>query len=78
MSNGQIACQYADDEGKPSMLTQYNPSGSFGAVECLTSPDGRIIGRMGHVERNGLGLYKNVPGNYGIKFFESAVEAMRD
>ncbi|MBR6901286.1 MAG: phosphoribosylformylglycinamidine synthase subunit PurQ, partial [Synergistaceae bacterium] len=77
MSNGQIAAQYADINGNPSMLTQYNPSGSFGAVECLTSPDGRIIGRMGHVERNGRGLYKNVPGNSGIKFFESAVEAMR-
>ncbi len=78
MCNGQIAGQYADIDGNPSMLTQYNPSGSFGAVECLTSPDGRIIGRMGHVERNGLGLYKNVPGNYGIKFFESAVEFLKN
>lgn len=74
MSNGQIACQYADDYGRPSMLTQYNPSGSCYAVECVTSPDGRIIGRMGHVERNRNGLYRNVSGNYGMRFFESACE----
>ena len=74
MSSGQVAGQYVNLEGEPSMLTQYNPSGSFGAVECLTSPDGRILGRMGHVERVGRDLYKNVPGNYEMKFFESAVE----
>ncbi|MBQ9419695.1 MAG: phosphoribosylformylglycinamidine synthase subunit PurQ, partial [Synergistaceae bacterium] len=74
MKSGQIAGQYVDLDGNPSMETQYNPSGSCYAVECVSSPDGRIIGRMGHVERNGLGLYRNVPGNYGMKFFESAVE----
>ena len=77
MTSGQVAGQYVDLDGNPSMETQYNPSGSFGAVECLTSPDGRIIGRMGHVERVGLGLYRNVPGNYGMKFFDSAVEYFR-
>lgn len=72
MSNGQICSQYCDDEGRPSMFTQYNPSGSKFAVECLCSPDGRIIGRMGHIERNGRNLYRNVPGNYDVKFFEAA------
>ena len=74
MNNGQIAGQYVDIEGNPSMETQYNPSGSFYAVECLTSPDGRILGRMGHVERVGNDLYRNVSGNYDMKFFESACE----
>ena len=72
MGNGQIAGQYCDIEGSPSMRTCDNPSGSCYAVECLTSPDGRIIGRMGHVERNGSNLYRNVPGNYSMKFFEAA------
>ena len=79
MSNGQIAGQYCDEEGRPSMLTRHNPSGSCYAVECLTSPDGRIIGRMGHVERTGRDLYMNVPGDYGAgeKFFSSACNYFR-
>lgn len=77
VKNSQIAGQYVDLDGEPSMETQYNPSGSFAAVECLTSPDGRILGRMGHVERVGRDLYKNVPGNYEMKFFESAVEFLK-
>ncbi|MBR0151144.1 MAG: phosphoribosylformylglycinamidine synthase [Synergistaceae bacterium] len=74
MRNGQIAGQYADIDGKPSMLTRDNPSGSCYAVECVTSPDGRIIGRMGHVERNGENLSVNVPGDFtlGGKFFAGA------
>ena len=72
MKNGQIAGQYCDYEGNPSMLTEYNPSGSCYAVECVTSPDGRIIGRMGHVERTGENLYRNVSGIYTMKFFEAA------
>ena len=74
MRNGQIAAQYVDIHGNPSMMTQYNPSGSCYAVECLTSPDGRVLGRMGHAERVGSGLYKNVSGNYDLRFFESACE----
>ena len=74
MQNGQIAAQYVDLKGIPSMETQYNPSGSCYAVECVTSPDGRILGRMGHAERVGYGLYRNVPGNYDLKFFASACE----
>ncbi|MBR0256428.1 MAG: phosphoribosylformylglycinamidine synthase subunit PurQ, partial [Synergistaceae bacterium] len=74
MRNGQIAGQYADVDGKPSMLTRDNPSGSCYAVECVTSPDGRIIGRMGHVERNGENLSVNVPGDFSLggKFFAGA------
>ncbi|MBQ6115035.1 MAG: phosphoribosylformylglycinamidine synthase subunit PurQ, partial [Synergistaceae bacterium] len=72
MKNGQIAGQYCDYEGNPSMLTEYNPSGSCYAVECVTSPDGRILGRMGHVERTGDNLYRNVSGIYTMKFFEAA------
>ena len=74
LENNQIAGLYVNHEGEPEMQTQYNPSGSCYSVECLTSPDGRILGRMGHVERVGQGLYKNVPGVYNLKFFESAVE----
>ena len=58
---GQIAAQYADGAGKPSMDIRHNPSGSFWAVEALTSPDGRVMGRMGHAERMLDGLYRNVP-----------------
>ena len=74
MENGQIAGQYCDFDGKPSMLTEHNPSGSLYAVECVTSPDGRILGRMGHVERTGSSLYRNVPGIFAgrMKFFEAA------
>ena len=72
MKNGQIAGQYCGYDGRHSMLTEDNPSGSQYAVECITSPDGRILGRMGHVERAGENLYRNVPGNFGMKFFEAA------
>ena len=66
------AGQYCGFDGRPSMLTEHNPSGSQYAVECITSPDGRIIGRMGHVERCGENLCRNVPGNYSMRFFEGA------
>ena len=77
MRNGQVAGQYADTKGGVSMKITDNPSGSSFAVECLTSPDGRILGRMGHAERVGENLYKNVPGKYDLKFFESACEYFR-
>ena len=72
--NGQIATQYVDFDGNASMDITYNPNGSFMAVEGITSPDGRIFGKMGHTERTGDGLYKNVPGNYNPRIFESAVK----
>ena len=72
--NGQIATQYVDLEGVPTMDIRYNPNGSLLAVEGITSPDGRVFGKMGHSERVGAGLYRNVPGNYDIRMFESAVK----
>ena len=71
--NGQIATQYADFEGNASNDIRFNPNGSAFAIEGITSPDGRVFGKMGHSERVGNGLYKNVFGNYDIKMFESAV-----
>ena len=73
-ANGQIATQYVDLAGKPTMDIQYNPNGSFCAIEGITSPDGRVFGKMGHSERIGDGLYKNVPGNYDIGMFRAAKE----
>ena len=73
-ANGQIATQYVDMDGKPTYDIHFNPNGSTFAIEGITSPDGRVIGKMGHSERIGAGLYKNVPGEYDIKMFKSAVE----
>ena len=73
-ANGQIATQYVDLAGKPTMDTAFNPNGSIFAIEGITSPDGRVFGKMGHSERIGNGLYKNVPGNYDIRMFEAAVK----
>ncbi|WP_295856969.1 phosphoribosylformylglycinamidine synthase [uncultured Oscillibacter sp.] len=75
--NGQIASQYVDAEGLPSMDTAFNPNGSVCAVEGVTSPDGRVFGRMGHVERTGGALYRNVPGEYDQALFASAVQYFR-
>ncbi len=77
MANGQVAGQYADTEGRVSMRVSDNLAGSMWSVECLTSPDGRILGRMGHAERVGEGLYLNVPGRYDLRFFEGACEYFR-
>ncbi|MBQ6222048.1 MAG: phosphoribosylformylglycinamidine synthase [Solobacterium sp.] len=73
MEHGQIATQYVDLQGNPTMDTDFNPNGSFWAVEGITSPDGRVFGKMGHAERIGSTLYKNVPGNYEMGLFRSAV-----
>ncbi len=72
-ANGQIATQYVDLEGNASSDVAFNPNNSAFAIEGITSPDGRVFGKMGHSERTGDGLYKNVPGNYKIGMFESAV-----
>ena len=63
MKNGQIATQYVDIEGNPTMDQSYNPNGSVLAIEGITSPDGRVFGKMGHSERSGEYLYKNVTGD---------------
>ena len=70
---GQIATQYVDLEGRPSMATEDNPNGSICAIEGITSPDGRVFGKMGHSERIGDNLYRNVPGRYDMQLFTSAV-----
>ena len=72
--NGQIATQYVDLQGNAAVDVQFNPNDSVAAIEGITSPDGRVFGKMGHSERVGDGLYKNVPGNYNIRMFESAVK----
>ncbi len=72
--NGQIATQYIDFGGNASNEVQFNPNGSMFAIEGITSPDGRVFGKMGHSERIGRGLYKNVLGEYDIKMFKSAVK----
>ena len=71
--NGQIATQYVDFDGNATGDVRFNPNGSMFAIEGITSPDGRVFGKMGHSERTGEGLYKNVPGNYDIRMFEAAV-----
>ncbi|MCI8609607.1 MAG: phosphoribosylformylglycinamidine synthase [Firmicutes bacterium] len=71
--NGQIATQYVDFDGNPTNEIQFNPNNSVFAIEGITSPDGRVFGKMGHAERIGYGLYKNVPGEFDMKMFQSAV-----
>ena len=73
-ANGQIATQYVDLEGKATGDVHFNPNGSAFAVEGICSPDGRVFGKMGHAERIGSGLYKNVPGAYDMHMFSAAVE----
>jgi len=72
--NGQIASQYVDIEGNPSMDIKYNPNGSFNAIEAITSPDGRVLGKMGHSERTGTDILRNIHGNKDQKIFNSGVK----
>ena len=72
--NGQIATQYVDLDGNATSDVHFNPNNSMYAIEGITSPDGRVFGKMGHSERWNNGLYKNVPGDYDIKMFKSAVK----
>lgn len=73
VKNGQIATQYVDFEGNPSMDINFNPNYSNYAIEGITSEDGRIFGKMAHSERIGENLYKNVPGDFDQKIFQSGV-----
>ena len=73
-ANGQIATQYVDLDGNPSMDTAFNPNGSISAIEGIISPDGRVLGKMGHSERYGKNLYRNVLGEYDMGLFASAVK----
>ena len=72
-ANGQVATQYVDASGKPTMNTPYNPNGSLYAIEGITSPDGRVFGKMGHTERYTEGLFRNIYGNKDQKLFASGV-----
>ncbi len=72
-NNGQIATQYVDLDGNPTMDIRYNPNTSVEAIEGITSPDGRVLGKMGHSERIGSFVGKNVPGSKDQKIFESGV-----
>ncbi len=74
---GQIATQYVDLDGAPTMDAAFNPNGSAWAIEGLTSPDGRVLGKMGHSERIGPSLYRNVPGVYDMGLFRSAARYFR-
>ena len=76
--NGQIATQYVDLEGNPTEDYRFNPNGSIDAIEGITSPDGRVFGKMGHSERYTNGLYLNVDGDKDQKMFAGAVSYFRD
>ena len=77
VENDQIATQYVDLEGNMAMNMPYNPNGSSLAIEGITSKDGRILGKMGHSERIGDNLYKNIPGEFDQKLFKSGVDYFR-
>ncbi len=70
---GQIATQYVDLQGNPTVELPYNPTGSYYAIEGLTSPDGRVFGKMGHSERMGDYIGKNIPGEKDQRIFESGI-----
>ncbi len=74
IQNGQVACQYVDENGKPTMNENDNPNGSMAAIEALTSPDGRVLGKMAHSERIGVDLHKNIPGNKNQQIFEAGIK----
>lgn len=72
--NGQVATQYVDFKGNPTYEIEYNPNGSMNAIEGITSPDGRVLGKMGHSERIGEYVSKNVPGEKDQKLFKAGVD----
>lgn len=75
--NGQIATQYVDPDGNPTYDIRYNPNGSINAIEGITSPDGRILGKMGHSERVGSNVAVNIPGEKDQRIFESGISYFR-
>ena len=74
IEKGQIITQYVDDQDRATMEAPYNPNGSVLGIEGIISPDGRVLGKMGHAERWNEGLYKNVEGEYDMHLFESGVK----
>ncbi len=77
IENGQIATCYSDPEGRVSMDDMWNINGSFYAVEGITSPDGRCLGKMCHSERTGRGVAVNISGDQDMRIFESGVNYFR-
>lgn len=75
--NGQVAFQYCDFNGKPSMEASHNPNGSYYAIEGIVSPCGKILGKMGHSERKGDHLYLNIPGNKNQPIFDNAIRYLQ-
>ena len=76
-ANGQVATQYVDVNGNPTMDEDYNPNGSYMAIEGITSPDGRVLGKMAHSERIGNGVAVNIFGEQDQKLFEAGVNYYR-
>ena len=72
-ASGQIATQYCDADGVPSMDSTINPNGSLAAIEGITSPCGRVFGKMAHTERSGTQVAKNIPGNKRQPLFKAGV-----
>ncbi|MDV0442065.1 phosphoribosylformylglycinamidine synthase [Methanorbis furvi] len=77
IANGQVATQYVDLDNQSTSDIHFNPNNSFMAIEAITSPDGRVLGKMGHSERVGEGLYRNVPDKFMMQLFESLVAYYR-
>jgi phosphoribosylformylglycinamidine synthase len=74
IASGQVATQYVDFEGNVSLNMPFNPNGSMYGIEGITSPDGRVLGKMAHSERIGTDLYRNIPGDFDQKIFKAGVE----
>lgn len=73
-ANGQVATQYCDLNGNVTMDEEWNVNGSYASIEGITSPDGRILGKMAHSERRDCGVAMNIYGEQDIQIFESGVE----
>lgn len=72
-ANGQVATQYVNEAGEPTMDEEWNVNGSYMAIEGITSPDGRVLGKMAHSERRGEAVAMNIYGEQDMKIFESGV-----
>jgi phosphoribosylformylglycinamidine synthase len=77
LAKGQVATQYVDPSGRPTLDSEYNPNGSALAIEGLTSPDGRVFGKMAHPERFTANTWFNVPGDKDMEIFRAGVEFFR-
>jgi phosphoribosylformylglycinamidine synthase len=77
ITHGQVATQYVDPNGNSNNEVKYTPNGSYEAIEGITSPDGRVLGKMGHSERTGVGVAINIPGNKYQPIFQGGVNYFR-